>query len=91
MSRQFSRILKHPIVVTIKGPSGEREETITQLNFDFPDRIKAKHLRATDGATGEVGKTLALLAAFGDQPVKVLDEMDGEDLAELAELLEGFQ
>lgn len=91
MARQFSHPLKHPITVTIKGPSGERDETITQLNFNFPERIKAKHLRATDGATGEVGKTLALLAAFGDQPVKVLDEMDAEDLGELSALVEGFQ
>lgn len=91
MGRQFSHTLKHPITVTIKGPAGERDETITQLNFDFPERIKAKHLRATDGATGEVGKTLALLAAFGDQPVKVLDEMDAEDLGKLSVLIEGFQ
>lgn len=91
MSRQHSHTLKFPITVTLKGPSGETEKVVEVINFDFPDRIKAKHLRATDGAAGEVGKTLALLAYFGDQPVKVLDEMDAEDLGALSALLEGFQ
>lgn len=91
MSRTVTHTLKYPITVTLKGPSGETEKVIEVINFDFPDRIKAKHLRATDGAVGEIGKTLALLAHFGDQPVKVLDEMDAQDLEALSDMLSGFQ
>ncbi|MDP1961937.1 MAG: phage tail assembly protein [Reyranella sp.] len=91
MGETYSHTLAHPITVTLKGPAGERTETITQLDFEFPAVLKARHLRATDGHAGEIGKTLALLAQFCGQPVKVLDELSGADLAALSEKLESFQ
>lgn len=88
---KVTHTLAYPIEVT-KRPGGGKEKTevITEITLDLPERLKAKHLRYTDGAKGEVGKTLALLSAFTGQPVKVLDELDAQDLEALAAHLEPF-
>lgn len=90
MSRTVKYELKHPITLKLQGSGGKREEKVTTITLELPDRLKAKHLRATDGAAGDVGKTLALLASFSGQPIKVIDELDAVDLAALAGELEGF-
>ena len=88
---KVTHTLAYPIEVTKRaGGSKEKVETVTEITLDLPERLKAKHLRFTDGAKGEIGKTLALLAAFSGQPVKVLDELDAKDLEALAAHLESF-
>lgn len=82
--------LQYPIDVTKRKDGKDRVETVTEITLDLPERLKAKHLRYTDKGAGEVGKTLALLAGLGDQPVKVLDELDAKDLEALAAHLEPF-
>ncbi len=86
--------LIEPITVTIASASGEkREEVIKQLVLTFPEDgiLRAKHLRETDGHDGTVGMTLALLAAFSDQPMKVLDELSEPDFVALFERVSGFR
>ena len=77
--------LKHPI--EIKAASGQVMETITELRLRRP---KGKHLKATDAAKGEVGKTLALIVAIAGIPASAADEIDGEDLAAIGEVMGNF-
>jgi len=85
--------LKVPIKIKLVGPAGEREETITQLTLDFPEDgvFRAKHLRATDGHSGRVAMTVALLADLAGHPIKVMDELAEVDLMALMDMIEGFQ
>lgn len=78
--------LKHPIEIRSKD-GNTVVETITEVKLNRP---KGKHLKATDKVTGEAAKTLALIAACGNIPASMVDEMDGEDVTELGEVLEGF-
>lgn len=80
--------LKHPITLTFKGPNGEeREEIVTELSFK---RLKAKMLRVMDGVKGEGSQAIALIATMTGQPIKVIDELDGEDLEAAGEVIESF-
>lgn len=69
--------LKHPIEA-----NGEELKTIT-----LPDRLKAKHLRVTDNAKGDVGKMLALIGEIAQIPPSAVDELDVEDIMAIAEKL----
>ena len=77
--------LKTPIVVTKKG--GGEALRVEQLELRTP---KAKDLRALDRESGEVGKSLALIAALSGQPPFVLDEMSVEDFQAVGELVGAF-
>ncbi|MBI1408119.1 MAG: hypothetical protein GC145_18560 [Caulobacter sp.] len=85
--------LKEPLKVKLKGPTGEREEVITQLTLDLPEdgKMRAVHLRATDGHSGRVGMCLALISYFSGQPIKVLDQLVDVDLLPLMDLVEDFR
>lgn len=85
--------LIEPIEIELRGPDGAvRTEQRSTLIFDWPDKgLRAKHLRATDGASGVVGMTLALLAEFSGEPVRVLEELSEADFIRLYERLEGFR
>jgi hypothetical protein len=90
VSAPASYILKQPITFMLRGPEGEREETIaagTELSLR---RVKGKDLRVTDDHAGDVAKTFALLSKITDQPIHVIDAMDAEDIAGLGELLDRF-
>ncbi len=77
--------LKHPI--ELRNTEGQVIDTITDLTLVRP---KGKHLKAMDKAQGEVGQTLALIGAVANQPPTVMDLLDGEDFADLGEIVEGF-
>ncbi len=77
--------LKHP--VELRGKDGALLEKITSLSLKRP---KGKHLKATDRVQGEAAKTLALIAAVAEIPPSTADELDGEDVAALGEMVEGF-
>lgn len=85
--------LKHPITLTLKGANGERTDVIKALELDFPKDgvLRAKHLRETDGHQGQVGMTLALIALFSGQPMRVMDELADTDFTALFELIEDFR
>ena len=79
--------LLYPITTTFKGPDGEREETITELVIRRP---VAGDLRVTDSVTGDVAKSLALLARITGVDQRALDKLDTVDLTALGEVIEGF-
>lgn len=86
MSESVVYELKHPIEVKAKD-GDEVVEKITSLTLKRP---KGKHLKAMDKAQGENAKVLALIAACSGQPPSVTDELDAEDFAGLAEIVESF-
>lgn len=86
MANQETYKLKHPIELRNKE-TGAVTETITEFTIRRP---KGKQLKAMDRADGEVGRTLALMAAVCDQPPSVMDQLDVEDFAALGEVLDGF-
>jgi len=78
--------LKHPIEIKSKD-SGEVLERITQLEFKRPN---LRAFRAMDKADGEIGKIIAFVAAITNQPPAVIDEIDGEDLMAITEVVKDF-
>lgn len=86
MSEPIVYPLKYPVEIK-SAETGEVVEKITELKLRRP---KGKQLKVIDTATGEVGKTLALIAACSGQTLKIADELDGEDIVELGVIVEGF-
>lgn len=64
--------------ITFKASKLEGERTIEELVI--PKGVKGKHLVAMDKAEGEMGKTLALIAALARIPVHAARELDGRDV-----------
>jgi hypothetical protein len=82
--------LKHPIPVAKEG-GGTVE--VSKLTFG---RIKAKHLKLLpDSFIGDEGKIaprdiIPIIAGIADIPEEAADELDLDDLMEIAEKLESF-
>ncbi len=85
MSNAIEYELKHP--VELRAKDGTLIEEIRTLTLKRP---KGKHLKATDRVVGDAAKTLALIAACADIPPSTADELDGEDVTALGEMVEGF-
>lgn len=86
MSEPLTHTLKYPI--EIKADKSDKIiETITVIELRRP---KGKQLKVMDKVQGENAKTLALIAACSGLPLSTLDEIDGEDFADLAEIVEVF-
>lgn len=83
---QQSVTLKHPIEIRAKD-SGEIIETITEVTLS---RVKGRHLKALDSVTGDYNQTLFLIAKMTGHPPSTIDEMDGEDITAIGEIIEGF-
>lgn len=64
--------------VTFKASKLDAERTVETLTL--PRGVKGKHLKAMDKVQGEMGKTLALIAALASIPVQAADELDGRDV-----------
>lgn len=77
--------LKRP--VEVKGNEGEVLEKIAELKMT---RLTGKMMRAADGAKGEMGKTLALIAASANVPPLVVDLMDAEDIVAAGAVIADF-
>lgn len=91
MAAKFTHTLVEPIVLTLKGPSGERQEKITSIEMPAGHRLRAKDLRCTDGHDGDVAKTIALIAHFSGLSIREIDELVEEDLAALSEHVASFR
>lgn len=87
MSAAAAIVLKHPITCTLKGPEGDREETISEVTLR---RIKGKDLRVVDTVTGEVAATLALISKISGLPIAQVDQLDAEDIAVIGAMIEDF-
>ena len=72
--------LKYPIIVN--------DEQLNEINL--PERLKLKHMKAMDKATGEVSKIAALIGAMAELPIQAIDQLDIEDFNVIAEVAGGF-
>lgn len=80
--------LKHPIVRRLRAHGGEeREETITEITIR---RLKAKDLRVVEKAAGKFSQSLALIGALTGLSPQVVDELDGEDVEGIGEVVGDF-
>lgn len=91
MARTYRLI--EPLTIKMVSGKGEREEVIGELVLDLPEdgKIRARHLRATDGHSGRIGMHLAMISFLSGVPLKALDELVGEDLIALMDIVEDFQ
>ncbi|MGI8839766.1 MAG: phage tail assembly protein [Caulobacteraceae bacterium] len=80
--------LKHPIEQTFTPKGGEaRTETVTEVTVR---RAKAKDLRLLDKFPGAITQSLALIGALTGLTPLQLDELDGEDVSGLGEIVGDF-
>src|SRR5947209_4557268 len=80
--------LKHPITITLRPKGGEeREETISETSVRRP---KARDMRLLDRHPGKIAQSLALIGALTKLTPAQIDELDGEDVAGLGEIIGDF-
>jgi hypothetical protein len=72
--------LKHPVIFN--------DEQVDELTL--PDRLKLKHMKAMDNASGEICKIAALISSMADWPMSAVDQIDVEDFNAIAEVAGGF-
>ena len=87
MNKKVDRTLalKHP--VEVQNTDGQVVETVAKLTFT---RLNGRKMRAIDNAKGEIGKTLALIAASAGIPPSTADLLDAEDITAAGEILIDF-
>lgn len=78
--------LSEPLTYRVSRTEGER--TVEQLTIT--KKIKGRHLLATDKAEGEMGKSLALLAALAGVPHHAVLDLPGGDIELCLEAVEAF-
>lgn len=64
--------------ITFKASKLDGERTVETLTL--PKRVKGKHLKKMDQASGEIAKGLALVAALAGLPAHAMDELDARDM-----------
>ena len=74
--------------ITLKYPIIVNDEQVTEITL--PERLKLKHMKAMDNATGEIGKLAALIASLAELPLSAVDQIDVEDFNAIAEVAGGF-
>lgn len=80
--------LLYPVTLTFRQANGEtREETIAHIELRRPT---AKEMRLVDKASGMVGMVIAMLAALSGHDEAVIERIDAEDFAVLAEMVSDF-
>jgi hypothetical protein len=72
--------LKFPIIVN--------DLVVSELTL--PERLKLKHMRAMDNASGDIGKISALIGSLTELPNSAIDQIDVEDFNAIAEVAGGF-
>ena len=68
--------LVEPLTFVANKFDGER----TVETLSLPKKVKGKHLKKMDQASGEIGKGLALVAALAGVPASAMDELDARDM-----------
>lgn len=74
-------------VVTLKYPIKANGQVLEELTLERP---RVKHLKAADGAKGEMEKTALLISELAGIPPSSVDQIDAADFAQLAEVIGGF-
>ena len=76
------------VTLELFEPISFGSERITKLEIR---RFKAKDLRSIrDPDNMSVSEQLELISTLSGQPMKVIDELDGVDLAKAGEIIRGF-
>jgi len=75
-------------VITLKHPVIFNDEQVNEITL--PDRLKLKHMKAMDSATGDIGKIAALIASMADWPMSAVDQIDVEDFNAISEVAGDF-
>ena len=72
------------VVVTLQEPltfkPGKLDDERTLEALTMPKKVKGKHLQAMDKASGEMGKTLALIGSLARIPATAAGELDARDV-----------
>jgi len=68
--------LEEPLTYT----RSKLDDPVTIESLRLPKKIKGKHLKKMDQASGEIGKGLALVAAVAGVPAHAMDELDARDM-----------
>lgn len=74
-------------VYRLHVPLVQGSETVTELNFRRP---KLKHLKALDGARGDIDRIAKLIEVLCDIRPGLIGEIDPIDLNEISEIITGF-
>ena len=74
--------------ITYKHSKLDGERTLTELRL--VKKVKGKHMKAMDKATGEISQALALVAALSGVPAHAMDDLDARDLDLVQELIGPF-
>lgn len=85
---QNGAVIKLEEPITYKASKLDDEQTVDKL--ELTTKIKGKHLKAMDQAEGEVGKSLALIAALAGIPRAAADDLSSLDFAAAMEVVEPF-
>ncbi|UZZ12196.1 phage tail assembly protein [Ectopseudomonas mendocina] len=74
--------------ITYMHSKFEGERTLTELRL--VKKVKGKHMKAMDKATGEISQALALVAGLAGVPAHAMDELDARDLDLVQALIAPF-
>ena len=88
MADQVRHRLAVPLVITARGPDGERTEEVAELVVH--PLAKARDLRCLDGVVGQVAQGIALIAHCCRIPVAQAEELSVEDFARLSTIVGDF-
>lgn len=80
--------LKHPITrrTRVHG-EGEKEQVIDEVTVR---RLKAKDMKMLDKVNGKFAQALSMIGALTGLDSTVVDELDGEDVQALSEMVGDF-
>lgn len=90
MDNENSRRTVNPdrsVTVTLLTPIKVANEDVTSLTLR---RLKGKEIRSMDKERGTAAVTLGLIGTLAGIPPSSVDQIDGEDFTELADVIAGF-
>lgn len=87
LRREVTHTLLVPIVRKLRGPSGDREEEVTEVTVSRP---KGKHLKQAARYKSEDEADMSLIAPLTGLSEKDVDELDAVDLMAIGAIIRGF-
>ncbi len=80
--------LAHPVTRRLRVVGGaETEDVISEVEIR---RLNGSDIRWLENAAGKPGQSLGLIARVTGLPAVTIDLIDAEDIAGIAEVIEGF-
>lgn len=87
MSDPTSKPASGPITIALSSPVAFGKDTITEITIR---PVKGKDLRQDKDTDSGMARTLAMLGRLSGQPMKVIDELEGEDLGRCIKVVNDF-